>query len=105
MEFSTHLVRWYFYRERPIFLTKLQCALGEFFSIVYCYSAYFANYWVGTKYFFFVLLYRIRIRNIARLVLDNFQCSQKQGRVGTGHKIASHFGQILGLKIPHVRVH
>ena len=53
---------------------------------------------LGWYQVYFVLLYRIRIRNIARLVLDNFQCFQKQGRVGTGHKIASYFGQILGLK-------
>ena len=44
---------------------------------------------LGRYQVYFVLLYRIRTRNIARLVLDNFQCSQKQGRVGTGHKIAS----------------
>ena len=38
---------------------------------------------LGWYQVYFVLLYRIRVRNIARLVLDNFQCSQKQGRVGT----------------------
>ena len=46
---------------------------------------------LGWYQVYFVLLYRIRIRNIARLVLDNFKCSQKQGPVGTGHKIASFF--------------
>ena len=53
---------------------------------------------LGWYQVYFVLLYRIRTKNIARFVLDNFQCSQKQDRVGTGHKIASDFGQILGLK-------
>ena len=53
---------------------------------------------LGWYQVYFVLLYRMHISNIARLVLDNFQCSQKQGQVGNGHKIASDFGQILGLK-------
>ena len=55
-----------FYRERPVFLPKVQCF--QYCVLLQCVFCELLGWYQEN----FALLYRIRIRSIARLVLDNF---------------------------------